>query len=99
MRRFNVLSSLLYLLAFVLGVATVLIWTIDEAPNHYERGWLMCGLCLTVLFLGLGLQWLFGRPAPPPRPGDTGPTPPFHPPPPGPALPHRPGPGPSLTHS
>jgi len=75
---FNVLSALLYLLAFVLGVGTVLIWTFDEGPNHYERGWLMCGLCLTVLVLGLGLQWFAGRPAPPPRPVDTAPTHHFH---------------------
>ena len=74
----NVLSALLYLLAFILGVATVLTWTIDEGADHYARGWLLAGLCFTMLMLALGLQWFANRPAVPLRPMDTAPTHHFH---------------------
>lgn len=68
---FNVLSGLLYLLALIMGVATILIWTIDEQENATERGFLMLGLCLAMVGAGYGLQRLVARPVPPPPPMDT----------------------------
>lgn len=75
---FNLLSALLYLLALVLGVAAVLSWTIDESANALQGGWILLGLCLAVLLLGLFVQWLAGRPAPASAAQDTSPTPVFH---------------------
>ncbi|MBM4360740.1 MAG: hypothetical protein FJ096_21750 [Deltaproteobacteria bacterium] len=61
----NVLSVLLYLLAGVLAVAMILVWTLDEASNSFDRGWMLCGLSLTMAALGSGLQRAMNRPAPP----------------------------------
>ncbi len=77
-RRFKMQSLLLLLLASALGASAAFVWTRDAGPDHYARGGVLFGLCLTALTLGLWLRRLAGRPAPPPRPEDLSPTHHFH---------------------
>jgi hypothetical protein len=61
-RAVSLLEGLLWLLASILGAASALIFTIDEAPHPVERGLGMVGLAATVAVIALGLRWLRRRP-------------------------------------
>jgi hypothetical protein len=74
----NILSVLMYLLAGLFAILAILFWTIDEASDAVQRGWIFAGSSLLVAAFGRGLSAWSSRPPAPPQPEDLTPTRHFH---------------------